>query len=115
MIDFPCQPNCACCCKKIGMIVSEARGTLLDPKNVRMIPIDYIITKTMADFPHGFDEHGKCDKLNADNTCSVYSTRPLICNVKRMFKKYYSKVYSYKQFISVNVNLCSLMRNEING
>jgi Fe-S-cluster containining protein len=42
-----------------------------------------IIKKALDDFPYNTDESGACEMLT-DNGCSVYETRPNVCNIDTM-------------------------------
>lgn len=41
----------------------------------------------LKEFPHSFDESGRCEMLGEDNKCSVYDSRPLICNISAIATK----------------------------
>lgn len=70
MKTFPCT-KCGECC--------------------RMLQSTLKIVKEMANlsevlvFPYSFVD-GHCEKLNPDNTCSVYEDRPLICDIDKLAK-----------------------------
>ena len=69
MDDFPCT-GCSACCRVIGQVLS------LNPDDCHPVLGDAI-----ERFPYKPDLNGVCEKL-VDNKCSVYSNRPLLCNVK---------------------------------
>ena len=85
MISFKCS-GCGCCCKRVGKVIE----------------------KYNIDFPYKYDENGVCEML-IDNKCSVYDTRPLICNVDEMFK--FSKL-SKKNYYAINHKACNIMMEE---
>lgn len=58
---FPCN-GCGACCRRIDLKVFEANG---------------------IDFPFEVN-NGRCEKLTEDNKCSVYESRPDICNIDKM-------------------------------
>lgn len=43
-----------------------------------------------------------------DNTklCTVYETRPLICQVENYYNQNLSHIYSWDQFIAINLKIC---------
>lgn len=53
----------------------------------------------------------KCDKLNKDNTCSIYETRPEICKVENMyeFRKDIMKV-SKEEYFLLTSQMCDILR-----
>lgn len=67
-VAFPCS-GCGQCCRTIGKILT------LDN-------IHPLLNALVEQFPYATDQDGVCEKLNSDNTCSVYNERPLLCNVK---------------------------------
>jgi len=85
MISFKCS-GCGCCCKRIKLVIDN-----LD-----------------IDFPYGYDENGVCDML-VDNKCSVYETRPLICNVDELFK--FSSI-TREEYYKINHDACNKMMEE---
>lgn len=73
--DFPCT-GCSLCCQNVRSIHSDA---LNYPKNS-------ILYRAAASFPYSWGESGSCNMLK-DGLCSVYSSRPLLCNVKEISKE----------------------------
>jgi Fe-S-cluster containining protein len=61
MVKFPCT-QCGACCKRAG-----ETGLMPSKKD------------------------GSCIYLSDDNRCSIYSQRPDICSVYKMYKKYKTK------------------------
>jgi uncharacterized protein len=60
---------------------------------------------TGLDLPQ--DKHGVC--LNLDkktNKCSIYDSRPEICRVNVMYKKYFKHKMSKKDFYILNTKAC---------
>lgn len=57
---------------------------------------------------------GKCIYLNEYNKCSIYNNRPEICNVYIMYKKYYSNIYTEKEFYELNYKVCITLKNMSN-
>jgi len=72
MRDFPCT-NCGKCCELVGEVI--ANKDLYDPLTLSLI----------EKFPYKIREDGSCEML-VDGLCSVYSDRPLLCNIKAMAK-----------------------------
>lgn len=64
---FPCT-GCGACCRRAKHTVGLLNIT--DPKNEFY-------------FPYEFNEDGSCQMLNSDNKCSVYETRPTVCNIDK--------------------------------
>ena len=70
-MDFPCT-SCGECCKNIGSGFEKTLKT----------DVPLVIKDLIKQFPYKLDENGACSMLNADNSCSVYDHRPIICNMK---------------------------------
>ena len=81
------------CCRMVGKSVALAKMLVKrgseDPATIEL-----------ANFPYEADESGACIKL-VDNRCSVYETRPDICNVKKIWQKYFSGKIKLREFIHV--------------
>lgn len=71
MSEFPCT-QCGLCCRLIGAILKSQDALAND--TVRAV---------IDEFPYNIDKNGVCEKL-VDNKCTVYNTRPLLCDVTRM-------------------------------
>jgi hypothetical protein len=69
-MSYPCT-KCGCCCKQMDKVV-EGLITL----NAEF--------GTYFKFPYKYDTSGRCEKLTADNRCSVYENRPTVCRIDRM-------------------------------
>ncbi len=87
-MKFPCT-SCGLCCKKVGRLLASG----IDNQEVK-------------EFPYKALENGTCE-MYIDNKCSVYETRPNLCNVEYMGKKY--RADSYDEFIKENINACNSM------
>ena len=87
-MKFPCT-KCGCCCHRIDKVF-EAIGSN-----------DLV-------FPYKWDATGKCEKL-IDNMCSIYETRPLICNIKAMQKLLHINRHD---FYKINAEACNKMMDE---
>ena len=55
---------------------------------------------------------GVCIHLREDNLCDIYSDRPDICNVKKMFEIKYKKYMSRDEYDRLNEEGCKLLRAE---
>ena len=87
MIDtFPCS-GCGACCQNVDKITANLK---------------YL-------FPYKWDETGRCEKLNDDNTCSVYDDRPLICNVEKMAE--FVDIPKEK-FFKLNIDQCNFIMDK---
>lgn len=64
---YPCSA-CGACCRRVDKGVENLDNT------------------GKFSFPYKFSSTGVCEKLTLDNKCSVYASRPLICNIDRMIK-----------------------------
>jgi Fe-S-cluster containining protein len=69
-MTFPCT-KCGLCCTKVSK-VAHILNALPD---------------TTLHFPYSWNDKGHCEKLQ-DNLCSVYETRPKVCQVGLMGGSY---------------------------
>lgn len=87
---FKCS-GCGLCCKNVAKVAESV-------KNIEELR-----------FPYSHD-NGVCEKLNEDNTCSVYEDRPLICNVDALIDYY---KLNKKSFYELNELGCKeLQKND---
>ena len=86
--NYPCT-SCGACCRRIDKIAEGFKQIGLD-------------------FPYIWSENGECEML-VDNQCSVYETRPLICNIEKVAE--YMKIPK-DVFFSMNIKLCNKMMDE---
>lgn len=49
----------------------------------------------------------------SDSSCSVFSSRPEICNMEIMYQKHFSREFSKDQFIEINKNICLKWQGKI--
>lgn len=70
-------------------------------RNIEKIP-------GLADFHAG---DGVCIYLSEDNLCAIYSNRPDICNVEKMFEIYYNKIMSRTEYDKINSEGCKALQN----
>jgi Fe-S-cluster containining protein len=59
-------------------------------------------------FPYGHDENGWCEKL-VDNKCSVYESRPTLCNIEMMWQMSGQDKDTY---YAQNIEACNSMMDE---
>lgn len=82
--------KCGCCCRLAGKLINSAivqKGNTEEANEYKK-------------FPYKTDESGKCEML-VGNVCSIYSSRPDICNSEKMRDRFfkgsvdeYEKLYS---------------------
>jgi hypothetical protein len=84
--DFPCT-SCGACCRQIGNWVSKAKKVLAEGGGNAQ-------TREIAAFPHAIGKFGVCSKLGSDNRCTIYETRPDVCNVKAMWAKHSTQTFT---------------------
>lgn len=83
---FPCI-ECGLCCRKVGEV--EAMKSLLD------------------------ETRGCCKYLDQDKRkCTIYETRPILCNVSCMYDEYFSNSMSEEEFIQLNLKVCYQLNEE---
>lgn len=41
------------------------------------------------------------------NLCSIYESRPLVCRVDQYYKTYLSQVYTWEEFVKMNIEICN--------
>lgn len=92
---FPCT-SCGACCRRISTAVKNFYTD--DPKN----PLY---------FPYSWDKNGVCENLTADNKCSVYKKRPLLCNVEK-FADFIG--IERDKFFEYNIRACNRLMDEDN-
>ncbi|NLK62998.1 MAG: YkgJ family cysteine cluster protein [Fusobacteria bacterium] len=79
---FPCD-GCGICCKHIEHIPQ------------------------LKEFDTG---NGRCKHLLDNNLCEIYSDRPDICRVDRMYELYFSSVMSKEDYINANLEGCKKLK-----
>lgn len=70
-------------------------------RNINRIP-------ELADFNRG---DGVCIHLSDDNLCDIYSTRPDICNVEKMYESKYQKMMSKVEYEKMNTEGCRILQS----
>lgn len=81
---FPCD-KCGECCRNIGNI---------------------------AELKEFDDGTGRCRNLKG-NICSIYDSRPEICNVEKMYERHFAAVMSREEFIELNLQACQKLKAKI--
>ena len=69
----------------------------------------------IANFPYAFDQSGRCENLQSDNSCAIYETRPDICSVDRTFKKYHAANMSRAKYYQISEQSCKNLQKAIDG
>lgn len=83
-MKFPCT-SCGACCRRVHLV----------PK-----------------FPEPIKSDGSCIHLKDDNTCAIYDTRPLICNIDKFFDAVLSDKMERKEFYDMNMKVCEQYQKE---
>ena len=59
------------------------------------------------------DGDGICIYLNQEtNLCSIYESRPLICNVLAAYDAYFSRYYTEEEFLRLNYESCRKLQQD---
>lgn len=57
---------------------------------------------------------GVCRYYDAESKlCSIYQDRPDICRVDRMYKIHYKNLYSWDEFVDLNVQVCESLNSSL--
>lgn len=91
---FPCS-GCGGCCRLIGKMRA----------NVEACPPE--LREEIKNFPYATDEEGVCSQLDEKNRCKVYRDRPVLCNINRLFLKYYQGKLTLRKFYEQNAAACN--------
>lgn len=102
---FPCT-SCGLCCKQVGKAVDAAKKLIAS--NERTHNVRHILVQKTAEFPYSYDESGRCEKLNADNTCAVYDNRPDVCSVEKTWAMAHSEI-SKEIYFKQAFSMCQTM------
>ncbi|MFR3787315.1 MAG: YkgJ family cysteine cluster protein [Agathobaculum desmolans] len=55
---------------------------------------------------------GICRYLNlSTNLCTIYPTRPLVCNVDAMYDAYFKTIYTKDKFYKLNQQACEKLKS----
>jgi Fe-S-cluster containining protein len=55
--------------------------------------------------------NGMCRYLTENNLCMIYSNRPVICNVEKMYDLYFKDIFLPKDYIIRNLKACVKLAN----
>jgi Fe-S-cluster containining protein len=61
----------------------------------------------LAEFDRG---DGICRHLE-NNLCTIYESRPLVCNVEKMFNAYYNEKMSEDEYVVENIKVCKFLQS----
>lgn len=104
-MSFNCS-KCGLCCQYVGVLVESVKRNLINPaENSKLL-------QEIASFPYKYSKSGRCEKLSFENECTIYETRPLMCQVDGMHKKYFME-YSQTEFYELNEQQCNLLKSKI--
>ena len=87
---YPCT-KCGCCCKRVGLAAKLVEGTEFE-------------------FPFGWDDTGKCEKLGIDDLCTVYDDRPIICNIDKLMSVL---DVNKDEYYKLNIESCNKMMDDL--
>jgi len=102
---FPCT-KCGICCKSIGRLITEARNDMSKGN---------ALLQEVRAFP--FQINGiVCSKYEEGVGCTVYDDRPDICNIDKMYEKYYQSIgMSIDEYYSYNAAGCNVLIDQFGG
>lgn len=79
-LPFPCT-SCGKCCKRVNM----------SPETIYLDRGD-----------------GICRYFNENsNLCNIYENRPLVCQVEGYYKAFLADIYSWQDFVKLNIEICN--------
>lgn len=59
---------------------------------------------------------GVCRHFNEEQSlCSIYETRPKICRINIQYESNYKKIYSWDEFVEVNIQACEILQKTTNN
>lgn len=100
---YDCQ-QCGSCCKMVGFVIAQAKENIKDQITYRP-ELEMDLLHEIISFPYDTDENGTCSQL-LDNKCQVYESRPVICDIEEMWKRYYSKKIGRKLHFEITEKMC---------
>lgn len=92
---FPCH-QCGACCRHVGGALTQAAA----------LPVGSVLQQAGAAFPHAVLPDGACSQLQADNRCGCYETRPLFCDIDRLFDALALPSVSLAEWHALNFAAC---------
>jgi len=103
-MKFNCT-GCGVCCKRLKKILDFY-------KNIKPGSHQEHLRVMAMEFPYKTNRRGACVKLK-NNRCSIYDSRPLLCNIKGIFEKYPQVAKTEEDWYILNMMACnSMMREE---
>jgi Fe-S-cluster containining protein len=67
-MDYPCT-GCSQCCRRIQAVLEMSHD-------------HPVIQELVHRFPYQSRQDGSCEMLTTEGRCSVYDSRPLLCNIQ---------------------------------
>lgn len=49
-------------------------------------------------------------KFLTNNKCSIYESRPLICNIDKVYEAFFSNLYTLEEFYKLNYQVCIMLK-----
>ena len=49
-------------------------------------------------------------KFLTNNKCSIYESRPLICNIDKVYELFFSNLYTLEKFYKLNYQVCMILK-----
>lgn len=84
MVKFNCD-CCGLCCRHVGKC------------------------DAMKDYDRG---DGVCKYLNDENKCDIYEDRPIICNVQKLYERYFADKMSWDDYLALQYEGCKKIKAE---
>ena len=53
-----------------------------------------------------------CKYLKEDNTCSIYETRPLVCNIEKGYEVFFKDKMTKQEFFKLNEHYCNVLKSQ---
>lgn len=103
-MSFNCT-KCGLCCTNIGDHIKQAKKALEEDWTNK-------VAQAVVNFPFRTDETGKCEKLGANNECTVYDTRPEICSIDKVYEQYLATQMTREQWYRRNESMCKVMQDK---
>ena len=91
MDNFPCT-KCGLCCKQLANTLANQHSL---PQKLQDL---------LSIFPYRPKPDGSCPKLTEDGLCSVYESRPIICNIKLSATLYNHDITDWYRINADNCN-----------
>ncbi|MGL5125493.1 MAG: YkgJ family cysteine cluster protein [Fusobacteriaceae bacterium] len=57
--------------------------------------------------------NGICNYFDSKKKiCTIYEKRPLLCNLKESYSKYFSEIYTEEDFFELNLDACKKIKED---